>query len=35
MGKTVITYLIDGDLKGTQYLFICNKIGQLAQMVLN
>ncbi len=26
MGKTVTTYLIDGDPKGTQYAFISNKI---------
>lgn len=26
MGKTVTTYLIDGDPKGTQYSFISNKI---------
>ena len=26
MGKTVTTYLIDGDPKGTQYVFISNKI---------
>ena len=24
MGKTVTTYLIDGDPKGTQYVFISN-----------
>lgn len=29
MGKTVITYLIDGDPKGTQYVFISNKICQM------
>lgn len=29
MGKTVTTYLIDGDPKGTQYVFISNKIGQM------
>ena len=28
MGKTVTTYLIDGDPKGTQYVFISNKICQ-------
>lgn len=26
MGKTVTTYLIDGDPKGAQYVFISNKI---------
>ncbi len=26
MGKTVTTYLIDGDPKGTQYVFIEKKI---------
>ena len=26
MGKTVTTYLIAGDPKGTQYVFISNKI---------
>ena len=26
MGKTVTTYLIDGDPKGTQYMFISNNI---------
>ncbi len=26
MGRTVTTYLIDGDPKGTQYSFISNKI---------
>ena len=26
MGKTVTTYQIDGDPKGTQYVFISNKI---------
>ena len=26
MGKTITTYLIDGDPKGTQYVFISNKI---------
>ena len=31
MGKTVTTYLIDGDPKGTQYVFISNKIGQIGQ----
>ena len=25
MGKTVTSYLIDGDPKGTQYVFISNK----------
>ena len=29
MGKTVTTYLIDGDPKGTQYIFISNKICQM------
>ena len=29
MGKTVTTYLIDGDHKGTQYAFISNKICQM------
>ena len=29
MGKTVTTYLIDGDPKGTQYEFISNKICQM------
>ena len=29
MGKTVTTYLIDGDPKGTQYVFISNKICQV------
>ena len=29
MGKTVNTYLIDGDPKGTQYAFISNKICQM------
>lgn len=29
MGKTVTTYLIDGDPKGTQYAFISNKICQM------
>ena len=29
MGKTVTTYLIDGDPKGTQYAFISNKISQM------
>ena len=31
MGKTVTTYLIDGDPKGTQYVFISNEVGQLCQ----
>ena len=26
MGKIVTTYLIDGDPKGSQYVFISNKI---------
>ena len=29
MGKTVTTYLINGDPKGTQYVFISNKICQM------
>jgi hypothetical protein len=29
MGKTVTTYLIDGDPNGTQYAFISNKICQM------
>lgn len=29
MGKTVTTYLIDADPKGTQYVFISNKICQM------
>jgi hypothetical protein len=29
MGKTVTTYLIDGDPKGTQFVFISNKICQM------
>ena len=29
MGKTVTTYLIDGDPQGTQYVFISNKICQM------
>ncbi len=29
MGKTVTTYMIDGDPKGTQYVFISNKICQM------
>ena len=29
MGKTITTYLIDGDPKGTQYLFVSNKICQM------
>lgn len=29
MGKTVTTYLIDGDPKGTQYVFISNKICKM------
>lgn len=29
MGKTVTTFLIDGDPKGTQYVFISNKICQI------
>lgn len=29
MGKTITTYLIDGDPKGTQYAFISNKIFQI------
>ena len=27
MGKTVTTYLIDGDPKGAQYVFISNKVS--------
>ena len=29
MGKTVTTYLIDGDPQGSQYVFISNKICQM------
>lgn len=29
MGKTVTTYLIDGDPKGIKYVFISNKICQM------
>ena len=29
MGKTITTYLIDGEPKGTQYVFISNKICQM------
>ena len=29
MGKTVTTYQIDGDPKGTQYVFISNKTSSL------
>ena len=29
MGKTVTTYLMDGNPKGTQYVFINNKIYQM------
>ena len=29
MGKTVTTYLINGDPKGTQYVFISNKICKM------
>ena len=29
MGKTVTTYLIDGDPQGIQYAFISNKICQM------
>ncbi len=29
MGKTITTYLIDGDPKGTQYVSISNKICQM------
>lgn len=29
MDKTVTTYLIDGDPKGTRYVFISNKICQI------
>jgi len=31
MGKTVTTYLIDADPKGTQYVFISNKICQCSK----
>ena len=27
MGKTVTTYLIDRDSKGTQYIYISNKVS--------
>jgi hypothetical protein len=33
MGKTVKTYLIDGNPKGTQYVFINNKICQMLDAV--
>jgi len=33
MGKTVTTYLIDGDPKGTQYVFITNKISQMCMII--
>ena len=29
MGKTVTTYLINGDPKGTQYVFISNKVCKM------
>jgi hypothetical protein len=29
MSKTITTYLIDGDPKGTQYVFISNNICQM------
>ena len=29
MGKTVTTYLVDGDPKGTRYVFISNKICKM------
>lgn len=29
MEKTVTTYLLDSDLKGTRYVFISNKICQM------
>ena len=29
MGKTVTTYLIDGDPQGTRYVFISNKICKM------
>lgn len=29
MGKTVTTYLVDGDPKGTRYAFVSNKICQM------
>lgn len=33
MGKTVTTYLIDGDPQGTQYAFISNKILQIYKVI--
>jgi hypothetical protein len=33
MGKTVTTYLIDGDPIGTQYVFISNRICQTLDVV--
>lgn len=33
MGKTVTTYQIDGDPKGTQYLFISNKTSSLERLI--
>jgi hypothetical protein len=33
MGKTVTTYVIDGDPKETQYVFISNKICQTLDAV--
>ena len=33
MGKTITTYLIDGDPKGAQYVFISNKIRQTLDSV--
>lgn len=32
MGKTITTYLIDGDPKGTQYVFISNKQTDILKM---
>ena len=29
MGKTITTYLIDGDPKGTQYVFISNSLCKM------
>lgn len=34
MGKTVTTYLIDGDPKGTQYSFISNKIVNVCKATI-
>ncbi len=33
MGKTVTTFLIDGDPKGTQYVFISNNIWQILDAI--